>query len=128
MWAEPGGRQETLEIIIYSNQRGRSYSNTHVSPSKVISNCWQEQRANMSGSDDSDRISLSLAARRLQQAAAPPLHWTGNYTASSKQAGKHRRDAASRTAESWAALGSLQVDHENSQSASFCSGCEEAVQ
>lgn len=67
----------------------------------------------MSDSDDSDRISLSLAAGRLQQAAAPPLHWTGNYTASSKQAGKHRRDAASRTAESRAALGSLQVDHEN---------------
>lgn len=63
--------------------------------------------------DDSDRISLSLAARRLQQAAAPPLHWTGNYTASPQQAGKHRRDAASRTAESRAALGSLQVDHEN---------------
>lgn len=63
--------------------------------------------------DDSDRISLSLAAGRLQQAAAPPLHWTGNYTASPQQAGKHRRDAASRTAESRAALGSLQVDHEN---------------
>lgn len=46
-----GGRQETLEIIIYSNQRGRSYSNTHVSPSKVISNAWccrQEQHTNTS--------------------------------------------------------------------------------